>query len=182
MEYSKKAYVISKIIEVVQMIVGIVMSTLFGLVFIVGLVDNEKDDISYQIIVLLIAVLGVMLIIFSRKRNKLLKNLKAYYARLLTDQTGSITSLAASLHISKEVVTANLEKMIDKKLFPLAYIDEKESRIVFPRSTIGDTITKGNHSNLEYLAITCKNCGGVNKVIKGRVIECEFCGSVIQGD
>jgi hypothetical protein len=181
MEYSKKAYAICKIIEVVQMTIGIVMAALFGLVFIVSLTDDNTDEIGYQIIVLLFAVLGVMLIIFSRKRNVLLKNLKAYYARLLTDKTGSITSLANSLHIPKEVVTANLEKMIDKKLFPLAYIDEKESRIVFPRSTIGDYITKGNTSNLEYIAVTCKNCGGISKVIKGRVIECEFCGSIIQG-
>lgn len=80
--------------------------------------------------------------------------------------------------------------MISKKFFVNAYIDAESNCIVFPGSN--NNINAGintaqynvqpntNQPEIEYTTVTCKSCGGINKIIKGKVSECDFCGSPIK--
>lgn len=185
---SKATIVINKIIEKVQFIIGSLLVFLFGLGGIMSLTDNEKDGPEIGVTIVLFFALGVWLIYLSRKKYKLIKNFKIYVPRLSADPTGSLENLAAGVGTSLDDVKKNLQKMIDKKYFVNAYLDTKENRIVFP-SMAGQKSTQTQQfqnvnmdaPKVEYTTITCKNCGAMNKAIKGNVTECEFCGSQIRG-
>ena len=145
----------------------------------------EKEmDFATLIVMCVFVSIGVVLIVLSRRRKKLINNFKDYVVRLSTDPTGSIKNLAESVNTSQDVVRANLQKMIYKKYFAHAYIDEVQNRIVFPTSTFHNNIPNNSQQSdvlikqeAEYLAFSCNNCGGVNKIIKGKAQDCEFCGS-----
>jgi len=178
MNSSKAAIVVSEIIEKLQLIVGIIMTILFGLPAIASMVDrNRRAGVIF--IMFILAALGILLIVFSRKRKKLINDFKTYVQRLSVDPTGSIGSLAEGLGTSQDVVKNNLNMMIKKRYFSNAYIDTENNRVVF--SVVSEqqqtNAPKASQSNIEYITVTCKSCGGINKVIKGTVGECDYCGS-----
>lgn len=180
MNSSKTAIVISGIIEKVQLITGIVITFIFGITAIACIGDN-KYPIEEKFTMFVFTAIGILLIIFSIKRKKLIKNFKSYVQRLSVDPTSSIENLASGLGTSQDVVKMNLEKMIKKRYFSNAYIDTENNRIVFSKASEQQTNTiKVNQSNepkIEYITVTCKSCGGINKIAKGTVGECEYCGS-----
>jgi len=180
---SKVTLITTQIIEKVQFIIGIIIVFLFGISALVLTFDKEMDFNTIIVMYVFVAI-GVVFIVLSRRRRRLIKNFKDYVIRLSADPTGSIENLASSVNTSQDIVKANLQKMIYKKYFANAYIDEVQNRIVFP--TIIDHNNVSNNSQqgdvqikqeAEYLAVTCNNCGGVNKITKGKVQDCEFCGS-----
>ncbi len=186
MKNSKAAVVIYGIWEIVEYIFGAIIATLFGLVAIMSTFDHEKDGAA-TIICWLFTALGFWLIHLGRKRKKLLKNFKEYVTRLSVDPTGSIENLAASVNTSQDVVRANLQNMINKKFFVSTYIDEANNRVVFQTSSsssevpqYNDAVSNIQNQNAEYVTVTCKSCGGINKVLKDKVGECEYCGSPIK--
>lgn len=185
MNSSKTAIVVSQIIEKLQLMIGIFIIIIFGLAAIICTFDGETDA-GAVIAMYVCAAVGVLLIVLSRKRKKLIKNFKIYVIRLSTDPTGSIDNLAIGLGTSPDVVKKNIQKMIDKKYFVNAYIDTNANRIVFPMSSNMKSGSKQEfqnptpQTNVEYDSITCKNCGGLNKTIKGNVYECDFCGSPLK--
>ena len=186
MKNSKAAVVIYGIWETVEYLLGAMIATLFGLVALVSMFDHEEDGAAIIIISWLFTALGLWLIQLGRKRRILLKNFREYVTRLSVDPTGSIENLAASINTSQDVVRANLQNMINKKFFVSAYIDEANNRVVFQtgsRSEVpqyNDAVSNIQNQNAEYVTVTCKSCGGINKVLKDKVGECEYCGSPIK--
>jgi len=178
MNSSKAAIVVSQIIEKLQLISGIIITILFGITLIASIGD-KKAGAGITITMFVITALGVLLIVFSRKRKKLINDFKTYVQRLSADPTGSINNLAAGLGTSQDVVKNNLNMMIKKRYFSNAYIDTENNRVVF--SVVSEqqqtNAPKASQSNIEYITVTCKSCGGINKVIKGTVGECDYCGS-----
>ncbi|WMJ86053.1 hypothetical protein [Anaerocolumna sp. MB42-C2] len=186
MKNSKAAVVIYRIWETVEYLLGAMIATLFGLVALVGMFDHEEDGAAIIIIISwLFTALGLWLIQLGRKRKILLKNFREYVTRLSLDPTGSIENLAASINTSQDVVKDNLQIMINKKFFVDAYIDEINNRVVFQTGVREVPQYNEFESNIqnqyaEYVTVTCKSCGGINKVLKDKVGECEYCGSPIK--
>lgn len=194
---SKTALIVSQIIEKVQLILGILILGFFGLGTIGGLTDEELgSDTAFLVTMIIFDLIGVLLIVLSRLRHKLIKNFKKYVSMLSNDPTGSIANLAAALGTSEANVNSNLEKMIKKKYFSNAYIDKAQNRIVLPNHVAApaaqpaETVHTSanaapsasvNAGASEMTTVICKGCGGVNTVPKGGVAECEYCGSGIQG-
>lgn len=178
MNSSKTAIVVSQIIEKLQLIAGIIMAILFGLPAIACIAD-KKTKAGVILTMFILAAIGVVLIVFSRKRKKLINDFKTYVQRLSADPIGSIDNLAAGLGTSQDVVKNNLEMMIKKRYFSNAYIDIDNNRIVFPvvSNQQKNNASQVNQSNVEYITVTCKSCGGINKMVKGTVGECDYCGS-----
>ncbi len=180
MNSSKAAIVISGIIEKVQLIAGIVITFIFGITAIACIGDNNSP-VDEKIVMFIFTAIGILLIIFSIKRKKLIKNFRSYVQRLSVDPTCSIENLASGLGTSQDVVKKNLEMMIKKRYFSNAYIDTKNNRIVFSKASEQKTNTseahQSNEPKIEYITVTCKSCGGINKMAKGTVGECEYCGS-----
>ena len=185
MNYSKTAVLYCKIVEKVQLVCGIFFAVLFGLVTVVSILDAEEDSVSSVIFCILFTVLGVFLIVLSRKRKKLVRDVKEYSFRLASDPMGSIDKLASSLRVSPEAVRSNLDLMIKRRFFTNVYIDRVENRIVLHNqgsyNPLSQIVTGSKPQPVEYQSVTCKNCGGFNKGIKGKVIECEYCGSPLEG-
>lgn len=178
MNSSKAAIVVSQIIEKLQLIAGIIMTILFGLPAI-ACIGDKKTKAGVIFIMFILAALGVLLIVFSRKRKKLINDFKIYVQRVSVDPTGSISNLAAGLGTSQDVVKNNLNMMIKKRYFSNAYIDTENNRVVFPivLEQQRTNAQEANQSNIDYITVTCRSCGGINKVIKGTVGECDYCGS-----
>lgn len=194
---SKTKIIVSSIIEKVQLILGIAVLAFFGLMTVAGLSDEElRAQTFFVVLMIIMDLIGVLLIVLSRLRHKLIKNFKKYVALLSNDPSGSISNLASSLGTSEDVVTQNLEKMIKKQYFPNAYIDKGQNCILFPNrdavAGMDDPVQRADEplnapqeapvaTAAPMTTVICKGCGGVNTVPKGHVAECEYCGSAIQG-
>lgn len=188
MENSKSAIVMSIVIEKIQFIVGIIFLLVFGLCTVVSLADAELASDGFLVFCLVVDGLCILLIYFSRKRHKLNTDFKKYVSALSGDPTGSILNLANAMGTSEDLVSKNLNKMIEKKYFAYAYIDKRKNCIVLSNQgeTIGVASTAGNVSSFTgvsqgMVTVHCKGCGGVNAISKGQSAECEYCGSLLQG-
>ena len=186
--------ILSTIVEKVQLILGIVIVLFFGLMTVAGLTDEELSaDKAFIVVMIIIDLIGVILIVLSAIRHRLIKNFKKYVELLSNDPTGSIPNLAAALGVGEDVVVKNLEKMIKKKYFANAYIDRNQNRVCLPNRETAPSAQEGvphvtvpNTSQAapaadQMTTVICPGCGGVNTVRKGCVAECEYCGSSIQG-
>lgn len=185
MDKSKATIVINEIIQKMQMIIGVFL-IFFGIAGICTFI-GQFDSGAIFVIIFCLGV-GSWLINSSVKKKRLIKNFRTYVQELSNDPTGSIYNLASATGTSVDVVKNNLQNMINKKFFVNACIDAQSNCIIFPaiNNNINDTQSNvprnTNHSEIEYVSVTCKNCGGTNTVIKGKVSECDFCGSPITGE
>lgn len=185
--------ILSTIVEKVQLILGIVIVLFFGLMTVAGLTDEELSaDKAFIVVMIVMDLMGVLLIVLSAVRHQLIKNFKKYVALLSNDPTGSISNLASALGTEEETVIKNLDKMIKKKYFANAYIDRDQNCLCFPNREQAPLTDMAPHQGdrnepqsapaaAQMTTVVCKGCGGVNAVQKGCVVECEYCGSSIQG-
>lgn len=205
MNRSKAAIVMSAIIEKMQLIAGILILLVFGLCTIVALGDAELASKGFLPMCLVLDAIGILLIFLSRRRHRLIVDFKKYVSAISGDPTGSIANLAAATGTSQDVVKKNLNAMIQKKYFVNAHINYETNRIIIG-NTVGNNnpqmtttvkyttkqviIPGVSHPQqtsaaqpaipkIEYVSYTCKNCGGMNRVVKGQSGECDFCGSPI---
>lgn len=186
MNNSKAAIVISQIIEKIQLVVGIIWTVFMALGFLGFMTDGKKDGVGEYILLIILVLIGMWLIIKGRRRKKMRLEFKKYVSQLSVDPTGSIENIAAATGTSVDVVKKNLKFMIKKNYFTSAYIDEKNNQLVLTvQKTQQEQYTpqaSGNSSaNSQTVMVTCncKCCGGINKIAKGSVGECDFCGSPI---
>lgn len=191
MNKSKVALITSKIVEKIQFIFGILILFIFGICTIVSIADPTVGENGFIQFCIIADAIGILLLYLSHKRNKLIKDFKVYVAKLSVNATGSIESLATAINTSQDVVKAKLKKMIDKKYFVNAYVDEMNNRIVFPGNSqtaasmekmeIGSMPQQQQQQYIQYQPINCKNCGGITNVALGQISECDFCGAPISG-
>lgn len=193
MNNSKTAIVISSIIQNIQLILGIAFTALFGLCIIVGIAEYKKGDMPFIIFCIVLTALGIFWIVLSRKRASLIRDFRRYVTILSNDPTGSIANLAMKTGTSEDVVRNNLELMIKKRYFANAAIDRSTDCILFPNhGTAQQFANQANTNNNAFspraageaatmVTITCKGCGAVNTIAKGKIVECEYCGSALQG-
>jgi len=181
---SKSTIVINLIISKIQIIVGSILTLLFGLTLIVGLFDDVSGEISMITVFFILTALSIYLLLRGIKRGKLIKLFRIYGLRLSTDSNCSMDQLAVSLGTSVDVVIKNVEEMIKRGYFTNAYIDTTSNDIVFTGQASTKTtdskisnLYNTQNANVEYTTVSCRGCGAINKIIKGTVSECEFCGS-----
>ncbi|HEX3076608.1 MAG TPA: hypothetical protein VHQ24_07085 [Lachnospiraceae bacterium] len=192
MNSNDKAIFHSEVIEKSQFIIGGLLTFMFGSATIACLTNKKTSMSSTTIIMGIILLLSIKLLLLGRKRKKLRENFYIYERILAKDQAGSIDKLASCLGISANKTKGNLELMIKYKYFAEAILDHESNRVILPVQSNQDSgeeyvkieIEEADYQqpineNRKYVSITCKNCGGVNQVVKGQVQECEFCGSPI---
>ena len=196
MNKSKAALAVSRIASIIQLVAGVFLLFIFGICTIMYFNDEQYRaglDGSFLVFFLTFDVIGIVLILFSRKRSKLIKEFKKYVSYISADPSGSIANLASSVGTSQDVVKKNLELMIKRKYFVNARIDQGKNCIVIG-SGVKSSQQNGTQSNqaqtqttaqsmpkIQYVTVTCKCCGGINKIAKDSVMECDFCGSPING-
>lgn len=190
MENKNKAIVISKVIWIALLIFGIVLLAVFGLCTVMSLFDAELASDGFLPVCVVFDVIGVLAIVFGRRRHQSIINYRKYMGALACDQTGSIANLAAMVGTSQEIVKANLERMIKWNYFGNAHINYDTNCIVIKNMTYeqrrGNSFSPQNpqmprgSGSVEYITVTCPNCGGINKIPAGSVGECDYCGSPLE--
>ena len=184
MNSSKAAIVVSQIIEKIEMICGGVWAGLLILGLIVSLTDEVEDGIAVYIVILLMIALGVWVFLRGRKRKQMRLMFKNYVAQLSVDPSGSLENIASATGTSVDIVKKNIQYMIKKRFFSNAYLDEMNNQLVLSSANkvdFSNSSVSKNENEMIYVTCNCPNCGGVNKIAKGAVAECDFCGSVIGG-
>lgn len=189
MNKSKVAIVISQIIEKIQIILGALCAFVFILCAISFMFDETVDDVGLIICSWVLGILGILAVLCGLKRKKMRLEFKKYVAKLSVDPTGSLENIASSTGTSVDVVKNNLDFMIKKGFFTNAHVDLQKNQLVIPsmaQKVQGEyngssSLNNANSTQLELVTCNCPNCGGINKIAKGTVAECDFCGSPLQG-
>ena len=180
MNKSNTAITVSKIISLIQLISGVLLSILFGICIIYYVTDANYRvyvGMGFFITSLICEAIGIVLIVFSRKRKKLIKMFREYVSYISSNQNCSIADIARAMNSSQVAVKKNIQLMIDKNFFVYAHINQETNRIVINGAA---KYAQKQMPEVEFVPIKCKCCGGMNKVVKGRTAECEFCGSPIK--
>jgi ribosomal protein S27E len=161
-----------------RIIFGYIIAIFCGLIAIIGVVNTGLSpfDITMVTIFFVFMALGILQIVRGKKHKKLVTLFKEYAARLATDPNHSIHKLAAATGATAEAVKENILKMIHKGYFVNAYIDFERNCLVFSQD---NSSAQQAESSAEYVRISCPGCGAKNKIQKGTVGECEFCGSYL---
>lgn len=191
MNKSKAAVTISKTIGFVQMLGGIAILFVFGICTIMCLCDEEylaDAGVSFLIVCLILDAVGIWLIVMSKRRTKLIDEFKSYVEVVSNVPDGYIPDISASLGTSEDVVKQKLSLMIEKKFFANAFIDQNSNCFVIANrqnsasGTASQPQARTNARTTEMVTLKCKSCGGINKIPKGAVVECDYCGSPIKGE
>ncbi len=186
MKKSKITIAVNKTISMVQMVCGIIMVLFFGITIMLFIFDNSSDGFSVILLCLLFVILGIWLIVLSRKKSKLIKDFKQYVVAISSNPSGYIPDIASSLGISTDTLHNNLDLMIKKKYFVNAFIDKNSDCIVIAnrQTTTNNNNTTVNtmEQNIEIITIKCKGCGGINSLQKNSVGDCDYCGSPIKAE
>ena len=138
------------------------------------------DAIPYYIISIAF-IIGGYFMIAKAKKDKQLYN--EYINIIIDSNITSLHDIAASFNKEVSVVTADIEKLMNKDRLGNAYIDYKEKQIVFPSRTATPTSTSKNQSfeqTKQTVSVTCPSCGGKNTVLYGTVSICEYCGNALK--
>lgn len=178
---NKNAAVIrSAVAAKIQLIFGIVLALLFGITSFV-----PDSNTGYFIAGLVLTVIGVWLIIAGVRRNNLIKLFKSYATSLADDPIKSIETLASAKNTSVAVVKRNLQLMINKGYFVNVAIDQQRNCLVFGNEAemlqkAAAANANASHSTAEFVTVACPGCGAPNKVQKGAVSKCEYCGAPLK--
>jgi|LSQX01.1.fsa_nt_gb ribosomal protein S27E len=186
---AKNAITKNTVVGALQTVLGYFLAIACGLFGIIGGATSAfatSTDVIMVIVFLAFAALGVLLITRGTKRKKFIKLFKEYAARLATDPLHSIDQLAAATGVTSETAKKNLFEMINKGYFVNAYIDADRNYLVFAQNNDDVSLQKNDterqiSSSVEFVTVACPGCGATNKIQKGAVGECEFCGNSITG-
>lgn len=91
----------------------------------------------------------------------------------------SIGTIASAIPTTSNVAISDIEEMIKKGFFGDAYINYTADEIVLITDEVQNYSTIGQ--KVEMNIITCNGCSANNKVVKGQVGNCQYCGSLIGG-
>ncbi|MCM1233168.1 MAG: hypothetical protein NC489_23865 [Ruminococcus flavefaciens] len=185
MNKSKVSIAMSQVIEKIEKIAGVCCAVFFGLIALVAMFDGSEDPAGMIILMWFLCAAGIAVFMAGQKRTKMRLEFKKYVTQLSVDPSGSLENLASATGTSVDVVKNNLKYMIKKAFFTDAFINEQENELVLlsiaQRSQQQNTST-GTSAQAEMVACTCPCCGGINKIIKGMVGECDFCGSPLMSE
>ncbi|SCY91260.1 DUF4381 domain-containing protein [Alkaliphilus peptidifermentans] len=174
----KKAALISgKIITIIGWI-----SVAFAVIgLLVSISEGLGSDDVFMILFFLIA--GGALIFLGRRTKQNAERFKKYISIIVNHEETSINNIAAAIPTSYEVAKKDIQKMINRGYFSGAYINETLKEIILPKEqdiyNMDTNVKVDSNPNLEMVAVRCKGCGANNKIRKGSVDECQYCGSPI---
>lgn len=188
MKNPKVAVGMSKVIGVLQEIMGFLLAILFGPCVIVIFVEDLFETtisggIAMLVICLCLTALGVWLIVCGGKNRTLAKKFSKYEEAIKQNPYGRISDIATAVGVSFDAAKKDLEAMIRKKFFPNVFIDWSTNSLSIRCDEPADKAKRrGDPARTEMVMVKCSGCGGINSVPKGQSGECEYCGSVLKGE
>lgn len=188
-----------KVKLIVQFIAGIILVIFWGLMIFTCFLAPHLADLFLLTVIMLFEAAGAMLVVLSCNNQVLLKQFNKYYEVIAADPAGSVKRIADSAGESEEQVIKYLKQMINKGFFGSAFLDALAGRIIFPdelinthaqsslfqQSTVafqGQEASADTNAAAQKIPVICGQCGGVNHIVKGSIVPCEYCGSPVRVD
>ena len=151
---------------------------LFGIAAIlfttsIGSSDPEVNEMIGLFIVLSIgfAIGGVYLLKVFNDTQNLAVEFKKYLNAVVNGKHTKIEDIANATGVTTDIAEHKLQRMIDLDIFKGAYIDHTLGELI-----LGEMVAK---PNVEYMGVTCPNCGAQNSIAKGNRGICEYCDSAL---
>lgn len=163
-------------------IIGSILTLIFGSTLIYTIFDSENDGIDMVITFIVLSLISLLILWSGIDRKKKINLYEDYVARLAMDSTFSLDKLATATSTSIDQVLKNVNYMIKKGFFQNAYIDTESRALVFSgKEKIQNAKEIQKRPVSETMVVSCSGCGATNKINVGFVNECEFCGTQISG-
>ena len=144
--------------------------------------SSSREDQSNAPIFGLMAIIflctGIFCLYRHRRASRLLADFRKYNAILASDPVKTIYRIAEMTGETAETVRIKVNRMIEKNYFVNAYIDQSGKIVLADREKMNDVVAN-NDDRKDFITIICPSCGGVNRLAKGQVGKCEFCGAYI---
>ncbi len=131
MNSSNHAVFKSKVLEVVQLTIGIFNLFIFGLGTLAYIINPAlKDERTKLFVFIALDIIWIIMIMSGMKRKKIAERFKLYASILLISDSFSISHLSTLSCEPESVVLKNLIQMIKWKFFKNAFINYETNRII----------------------------------------------------
>lgn len=159
-----------------MIVLGWIIFTL-GALASCGMMNQRSFDGASSTLFLVFA--GLALVFVGRISSRKAVKYKKYINLIVNQGLRSIAPISSAIPATHDQAIQDIQEMIKKGFFKEAYIDFGTDKIVFTREVVETHFQ--NESMVNQLIATCNGCGADNKVIKGQVTDCQYCGSLISG-
>lgn len=167
-------------------IVAWVLIVFGGLGFIGMLSDtsgNSDGVIGGVFVVLVMIVGGILLLRKASKTKKTAAKYKKYIDIVVNQNVRSIDNISSAVGLPYDIVSNDVQDMINIGYLKDAYIHNGNREIILKQyepTEYTQTPVAGQVA-VHTKATRCQGCGANNVVVVGKVSECEYCGTPIQG-
>ena len=184
MNASKAAVGFHSLVGHLLSIAGYFVGSTFLLAFITGFAGaydesyaNEAIILSALWLILCVAavVTGARIVVTGARIKRRIHRFRQYVALMSLQKLTSIDDIAASTSRSADFVKKDLQKMIRRRFFVNASIDEAANQIIVCAHTL--PVQGGS---VEYEVFHCSGCGASGSKEKDKLGHCDYCGSPVQ--
>ena len=170
----------------VQIIFGYILAIPCGLSGIILTLSPNSDPsagISVAVVLYVFMIAGLVQIIRGKRRKRLIQLFRKLDAILSTNSFRSMEQLASAAGMPVAKTEKYIVELFAKGYFENAYFDTERNCIVFtgevPSVEEASNAAQVTEVPAEYARVTCNSCGAKNKIQKGTVVKCEFCGTYL---
>ena len=157
-------------------VVGLVLTALFGLGTVWGVIDYEGLRSGLDVYVFCLAV-SLWVLVPAVQRRRRLKAAKAYEAAFSQSRRPELTLTELAAGLGRDSVAAmekELRWLLDKGyLVNCGIVADGVEKVVL--SGVPETRS-------EFIVIECPHCGAGNSLRRGAAGRCEYCGGAIKGE
>ena len=155
MNSSNRAVFKSKVLEVLQLTIGIFNLFIFGIGTMSYILNPALKDKRMELFVFIVLdILWIIIIMFGMRRKIIAKRFKVYASILLVSDSFSISHLSSLSCEPEPMVLKNLNQMIKWKFFKNAFINYETNRIILnSESKDNDLVHTGSSIGVENINI-----------------------------
>lgn len=186
MNTSKAAVVASAVLGKAASIIGYILGPITLPIIMFGLSDMDSPGaVPAMTFLVILLALSVFSIIKGSQIKRRIRRFKRYVSLISAQHMTSLDAIAMSTSQSVDFVRADLQKMISKRFFANAAINTATGQIVIggmppaPPPTYAPRPAQ-TAAQAEMVTYTCSGCGASGAKPKSAVVNCEYCGSLIQ--
>ena len=145
--------------------------------FLSAIQAGEDDPTLLPGLFVLFVIPGSIMIAVGTKRKLKLKKYEKYIQCMGGKKRMSIESIAEKRKVDIDTAINDILDMINKNIIN-GYIDDYNELIL-------EGYLENNENMRRYIktvrVVKCKECGAQNSVRESSTVECEYCGTILQG-
>jgi len=189
MDSSKVALAGSAAIGKVASVIGYILGSFAAIAVIVMITDEDLGSdamLGFVIILAVLVPISAFCIAKGIQVKRRIRRFRKYVSLISLNHMTALENLAASTNTSVDFVRKDLAKMINKRFFTNASIDNAANEIVIGSISMGpfspmQVQAGANPQPVETVVFKCEGCGATGSKPRGAVGVCEYCGSTAAG-